>query len=112
MDETLISLDGSNGRAGGRPSYSITLKNMKRYGGAANKASGSTTVVAGSNAASEPIPVTLMLQSEAQKENIDILARCYHGVPIIYGKFGNKLEVPLYPIIMANGKGGMSNENF
>lgn len=112
MEERPISLDGINRRAGGRPAHSIRLKNMKRCGVAANKASGSATVVAGSNAAGEPIPVTLMLQSEAQKENIEIPARCYDGMPIVFGKFGNKREVPLYPIIMANEKGGMNNEEF
>ena len=83
MNKMLINLDGSNRRTGGRLSHSIPLKNMKRCGAAANKASGSATVVSGSNAAGEAIPVTLMLQSEVQKENIEIPLRCYHGMPII-----------------------------
>ena len=33
-------------------------------------------------------------------------------MPIIFGKFGNKRAVLLYPIIMANEKGGMNNKEF
>ena len=66
LDKMLISLDSLIGRTGERPSIILTIGDLKRSSAATNKCSRSATVIAGSNAADKVIPVTLVLQSEAE----------------------------------------------
>jgi hypothetical protein len=51
LDETKLSLDGSDGGIGGRPANVIVIKNLFRSGTATNKTNVSSTPMCGSNAA-------------------------------------------------------------
>ncbi len=51
LDETKLSLDGSDGGIGGRPANVIIVKNQFRSGTATNKTNISSTLMCGSNAA-------------------------------------------------------------
>lgn len=51
LDETKMSLDGSDGGIGGRPANVIVVKNAFRAGTATNKTSISSTLMCGSNSA-------------------------------------------------------------
>ena len=51
LDETKLSLDGSDGGIGGRPANVIIIKNICRSGAATNKTNVSSTLMCGSNAA-------------------------------------------------------------
>ena len=67
LDETAISLDGSEGRVGGRPAASIVAKGVNRAGTAANKSGAKETLVCGSNAFAELMPPVLILLSSTQQ---------------------------------------------
>ena len=58
MDETCISLDGSNGNRGGRPSVTFYDKRFPQLGKATSKTALTTTMISGSSAAGEPLPPT------------------------------------------------------
>jgi hypothetical protein len=49
IDETIHSLNGSDGGHGGRPACSITIKHCSRPGTAQNKSSLSSSLMCGSN---------------------------------------------------------------
>ena len=55
LDETKLSLDGSDGGIGGRPANVIVIKNLFRSGTATNKTNVSSTLMCGSNAAGKLI---------------------------------------------------------
>jgi hypothetical protein len=69
LDETNFSLDGSDGGQGGCPSQSIAVAGVNRPGTAINKSSVSSTLMCGSNAAGEPLPLHIMFSSEANKKS-------------------------------------------
>ena len=50
LDETKLSLDGSDGGIGGRPANVIVIKNLFRSGTATNKTNVSSKLMCGSNA--------------------------------------------------------------
>jgi hypothetical protein len=54
VDETNLSLDGSDGGRGGRPACTITVKLCNRPGTAQNKTNISSSLMCGSNAAGWP----------------------------------------------------------
>jgi hypothetical protein len=66
MNETKFSMDGSYGEIGGRPANYITIAGTTRSGTAINKASLSSTLMCGSTAAGEPLPIHAMFSSDAQ----------------------------------------------
>jgi hypothetical protein len=57
VDETNLSLDGSDGGRGGRPGCTITIKHCSRPGTAQNKSSVSSSLMCGSNATGEAMPM-------------------------------------------------------
>jgi hypothetical protein len=65
MDEIKFSTYGSDGGIGGRPSNSINVLGVARSGTAVNKASVSSTLMCGSNAAGEALLIHVMLSSDA-----------------------------------------------
>jgi hypothetical protein len=69
IEETKFSMDGADGGIDRRPENSITIANMTRSGTSCNKASMSSTLMCGYNAAREPLPVHVMFYSNAQEEN-------------------------------------------
>jgi hypothetical protein len=68
MDETKFSMDGSDGEIGGCPANLITISRTTRYDTSTNKASLSSTLMCGSTAAGEPLPIHVMFYSEAQEK--------------------------------------------
>lgn len=68
IDETKLSDDGSDGGVGGRPPSTIHVKGQFRTGTATNKSSVSSTLICGSNAAGEAIPVVVVFPSERENE--------------------------------------------
>jgi hypothetical protein len=70
MDQTKFSMDGLDGEIGGHPANSITIAGTTRSGTATDKASLSSTLMCGSTAAGEPLPIHAMFSSDAQEENM------------------------------------------
>ncbi len=68
IDETNLSLDGLDSGHGGQPACSITMKNCNHPGTAQNKSSISSSLMCGSNAVGEAMPLHIMFSSEARKE--------------------------------------------
>jgi hypothetical protein len=90
LDETNFSLDGSDGGRGGRPSASYTVSGFCRPGTASNKTSVASTLMCGSNAAGEPLPLHIMFSSAAQDEtNYSVSAEWMFDLPRIYAQFGH-----------------------
>ncbi len=66
VDETNFSLDGSDGGRGGRPANTITISNAARPGTGQNKSSISSSLMHGSNAAGESMPIHIMFASKTK----------------------------------------------
>ena len=83
IDETNLSLDGSDGGRGGRPACSITIKHCQRPGTAQNKAGLSSSLMCGSNAAGEAMPLHVMFSSKAEEENMAVKLSWIAGLPSV-----------------------------
>ena len=106
IDETNLSLDGSDGGRGGRPACSITIKHCQRPGTAQNKAGLSSSLMCGSNAAGEAMPLHVMFSSKAEEENMAVKLSWIDGLPSVSGMFGHD-EVKTFPAsVTVNEKGG------
>ncbi len=82
LDETKLSLDGSDGGVGGRPVHTIHLKEQFRTGTATNKSGTSSTLVCGSNSFGDPLPIFIIFSSDAENEkNFKIHADWVVGIP-------------------------------
>ena len=93
IDETNLSLDGSDGGRGGRPSNTITIKGCQRPGTGQNKAGLSSSLMCGSNAAGEPMPLHIMFSSSAAEEkNYAVNASWLVGLPRVHALFGHEEE--------------------
>jgi hypothetical protein len=106
MDETKFSMDGSDGGIGGCPANSITLLGVARAGTAMNKASISSTLVCGSNATGEALPVHVMFSSDAQEENYQVDTRWLANFPHVVARFGNEEDQEFCAQVTVNEKGG------
>jgi hypothetical protein len=91
MDETKFSIDGSDGEIGGLPANSITIAGTTRSGTAKNKANLSSTLMCGSTAAGEPLPIHAMFSSDAQEENMVVDYRWIADFPRVQGRYGHDL---------------------
>ena len=91
LDETNFSLDGSDGGRGGRPAASVTVVDATLTGIATNKSSISSTLMCGSNAAEEPLPLhNIMFSSDAQnEENYGVSLSWIQDLPSVYVRFGH-----------------------
>ncbi len=84
-------LDGSDGGRGGRPVASYIVSGARRPGTATNKASISSTLVCGSNAAGEPLPLHIMFSSSAQSEDYySVSAEWMFDLPRVFVQFGHE----------------------
>jgi hypothetical protein len=106
MDETKFSMDGADGGIGGRPANSSTITNITRSGTGCNKANMSITLMCGSNAAGEPLPVHVMLSSDAQEDNFVVYYRWIAAMPRIQGIFGHESVNEYCAQVTVNKKGG------
>ncbi len=68
FDETNLSLNGSDGGHGGCPRCTITIKHCSRPGTAQNRSNVYSSLMCGSNAAVEAIPMYIMFLSNAKEE--------------------------------------------
>ena len=93
LDETNMSLDGSNGNRGGRPTATYYDVRFPQLGKATSKSALSTTMISGSTAAGEPLPPHFQFQTAAQSaegEAIRIECICY--MLDVRGTFGHPTE--------------------
>jgi hypothetical protein len=105
MDETKFSMDGSDGENGGRPAKSITIAGTTISGTATNKASLSSTLMCGSTAAGEPLPIHAMFLSDAQEENMVVDYRWIADFPRVQGRYGHNLVAEYCTQLAVNEKG-------
>jgi hypothetical protein len=113
IDETCLVMDGSKCNHGGCPevmSYSQTLPNLEK---SAIKSSVSTTMITGSMAAGEAIPLhfqfsTTSKSKETQCVNVNSIA----FFPKVTGKFGTNDSKEWPVTIGMNKKGGMDDGEF
>ncbi len=80
LDETNMSLDGSNGNCGGRPTATYCDLRFPQLGKATSKSALSTTMMSGSTVAGKPLPPHFQFQTAVQSaegEAIRIECICY-----------------------------------
>ena len=89
LDETCISLGGSNVNRGGRPATVFFGPRFSSPQKAMSKTSLTTTMIAGSTAAGEALPPHLQFQTKAQSGSHQKLRNdMAEWLPDIRGKFG------------------------
>jgi hypothetical protein len=113
FDETCLSVDGSEGRRGGRPNVTLHDPRLPYTGKRTNKDSLTATLVMGSNAAGEALPPHFQYQTKATTEDrervrIDVFRYC----PRVVGKFGTDTETSWDCTFGLNTKGGMDDCEF
>ena len=113
VDETCLVLDGSKCNRGGRPEVKFYSPYLPNLGKATITNSATTTMIAGSTAAGEPIPPHFQFQTRAQSvETQSVNINLVRFLPNIIGKFGAG-EEKKWPVTFGfNAKGGMDNEQF
>jgi hypothetical protein len=104
MDEMKFSMDGSDRLTGGRPENLITLLGVARSGTTMNNSSMSSTLMFGSNAAGEALPVHVMFSSDAQEENYQVDARFLANFPRVVARFGNEEDQEFCAKVTVNEK--------
>jgi hypothetical protein len=90
MDETKFSTDTSDGGIGRCPVNSVTISDTKIAGTGTNKSSLSSTLICGSNAVGEPLPVQVMFSSDPQEDNYSIDYCWIANFPRVQGVFGHE----------------------
>jgi hypothetical protein len=70
MDETNLCVDGSYGEIGGHPANYITIAGTTKSGTVIHKVSLRITIMCGLTATGEPLPIHVILSSDAQYENM------------------------------------------
>ena len=89
LDETDGALDNTMGQRGGRPSIIFYSQDISGGASRANKTSYSPTIIAGSTASGDPLPIHFQLKTLAQtdtgqKLNINL----FEHAKDVYGKYG------------------------
>jgi hypothetical protein len=113
LDETNISLDGSDGNTGGRPSVVFMNSKHANPGKAISKAGQGVTMIGGSNAAGEPFPPHFQFPSEAQSEETKrVHAALVEDMLDVFVQFGHPEKRRLSATVGMNPKGGMDNIEF
>jgi hypothetical protein len=113
LDETCLSLDGSNSNGDGRPTATYYDLCFPQLGKATSKSALSTTMISGSTAAGEPLPPHFQFQTAAQLvEGKAIRIRCICYMLDLRGTFGHPTEQSFPVLLGLNAKGGMDDEEF
>ena len=113
VDESCLSLDGSKGARGGRPEVVFFDPRFPQLGAGTSKSSVTSTLIAGSTAAGEPVPPHFQFSSKAQTvEGERIRNEFVKHTRTTKGKFGRSdcIEHPV--TVGLNLKGGMDDEEF
>jgi len=113
MDETCISLNGSNGNRGGRPTVTYCDIRFPQLGRATSKSALTMTMISGNNSAGEPIPPHFQFQTAAQTDEAEaVRVETIRYTLDVQATFGHE-EVQSFPIsIGLNSKGGMDDDEF
>lgn len=107
LDESNLSLDGSDGLRGGRPASSIIARGVNRIGTAQNKSSVSSTIICGSNAFGEAMPIHIVYSSDATDETrFSVNTDWLQGLPKVECTFGMEKSQTLGATVSVNEKGG------
>ena len=113
LDETCLSLDGSNGNCGGRPTVTYYDVRFPQLGKATSKSALTTTMISGSTAAGEPLPPHFQFQTSAQTAEAEaIRIETIRYMLNVRGTFGHETEQSFPISIGLNTKGGMDDEEF
>jgi hypothetical protein len=114
FDETCLSLDGTEGRRGGRPEITLHDPRLPYNGKRLNKDSLTATLICGSNAADEALPPHFQFQTKATTDKGQRLRNeVFRYSSQTFGFFGNKkVEEGYDPTFGLNTKGGMDNCEF
>jgi len=113
FDETCLSLDGSEGRRGGRPQMTLHDPRLPYDGKRTNKDSLTATLVCGSNAAGEALTPHFQFQTKATTDEGERLCNeVFCHVPRVIGNFGHDDVKDFDSTFGLNTKGGMDNEEF
>ena len=113
IDESCLSMDGSTGRRGGRPTAVFYSPMLAQPGRPTSKSGLTTTLITGSTAAGEAIPPhfqfsTKAKQDDGKKFRTEAAAFC----PKVRGTFGCNEEKEWACSIGQNTKGGMDDAKF
>jgi hypothetical protein len=112
LDETNVSLDGSSGDRGGRPTTTFYDPNLSRTGNAQSKTSDQCTLIYGSNALGQPLPPHFQLKVNAKiQERIKIRLDVLEHIPKICSDYGDG-QKEYSGTFGANEKGGMNTPEF
>jgi len=113
LDETCLSLDGSNGNQGGCPTVAYLNVRFPQLGKATSKSALTTTMISGSTTAGEPLPPHFQFQTSAQTDEAEgIRIEAMRYMLDVRGTFGHKSKQS-FPISFGlNSKGGMDDQVF
>ena len=113
LDETCLSLDGSDGARGGRPNVAYINQTLPQLGKSSAKSNITTTLITGSSAAGEALPPHFQFSTKAK--SVDTMKMRRETVIYMHdvrGKFGNE-ENKIWPVTLGmNEKGGMDDDEF
>ena len=113
LDETCISLDGSQGNRGGRPAVVIWDPSLPAPQLAQSKSALTSTLIGGSTAANEALPAHLQLMTKAQSAETErVRNKMATWLLDVRGKFGHDEEKNFPITIGMNEKGGMDEAEF
>lgn len=115
LDESEVSIDGTNKLCGGRPgtTYAPSDKSLPTGATATNKAQNSATVICGSCASGYPVPPATYFPTKATKtENMKPPDGAEGGLMYVKGYWGLGRLTALKATIGANPKGGMDQDEF
>ena len=112
IDETALSLDGANGRCGGRPRVQFYHSSIPVSHRRTSKSSMTITMITGSSAAGEAIAPHFQFPTKAKPENaklnIDILTK----MKKVEGVFGKPKLMSFPTTFQMNEKAGMNEIEF
>jgi hypothetical protein len=113
IDESCLSMDGSKGRRGGRPTAVFYSPILPQSGRPTGKSGLTTTLITGSTAAGEAIPPHFQFSTRAKTtDKMKLRMEMVTFMPDILGRFGCT-EERNWPISFGvNAKGGMDEEEF
>ena len=113
LDETAVTMEGSDGGKGGRPPSVLSTKGVARTGTGSHKSDSSLTAIFAHNAAGEVAGPHLHFPSEATVENMRADLSWILGMPRGFGQFGfdsYRDDIPM--TFGTNEKGGMDADAF
>ena len=113
LDETCLSLDGTEGNRGGRPSVVFFDASMSRAGTPSSKSSVTHTMITGATASNETLPPHFQFSTRAKTdEHARIKLEVMRWMKDVRGRFGNG-EEKVWPVTLGmNEKGGMDTVEF